>query len=152
METKVNLKKMEFNEEIKILDIIYQDEDLMNIYISYKNIRSRLVNSCYTALIEKDRKIIGFIMIVNNPKTDVNEIDMGILKEYRNQGYGTEALGILKDIIIQNGLDIEIEVNRQNISAITSLVYNGFSLVRQGQNYYYYSLSNNNKSKVKKYE
>lgn len=150
METNVKLKRLEFNEETKILDMIYQDEVLTNTFASERDMRSRLVNSCYTALIEKDRKTIGFIMIVNNPKTNINEIDMGILTGYRNQGYGTEALGILKDIIIKNGLEIEIQTKKQNISAITSIVYNGFTLIRQDQNHYYYSLPEEfNREKVK---
>lgn len=151
MQANITLKKLKFNEENKVIDLIYQDEELRRTFVGDKNTRSRLANSCYAALIEKDRKTIGFIMIVNNPRTNINEIDMGILTGYRNQGYGTKALGILKNIIIQNDLEVEIQTKKQNISAITSVVYNGFTLVRQDQNHYYYSLPKGiNREKVKR--
>ena len=105
-----------------------------------RGIRSRLANSCYTAIVEYDNKDIGFVMIVNNPRTNKNEVDMGILKEYRGKGYGTEALGILKDIIVANELEVEIQTKRKNVAAITSMVYNGFKLVRDDKEHYYYTI------------
>lgn len=150
MENNVRLKKLNFNEEIKVIDVINQDEELQNTFSDAIGIESRLVNSCYTALIEKDRKTIGFAMIVNNPRTGKNEVDMGILKEHRGKGYGTEALGILKNIILTNDLEVEIQTKKKNTAAITSIVYNGFTLVRQDQNYYYYELSPEDKMKIKR--
>ena len=79
-------------------------------------------------------------MIVNNPRTNINEIDMGVLKKHRGKGYGTEALGILKEIILDNSLEVEIQTKRINVAAITSIVYNGFKLIRDDKDYYYYSI------------
>lgn len=140
MEKNIRLRKLDYNEETKVIDIINQDEDLQNTFAQDRGIRSRLANSCYTAVIEHDNKEIGFVMIVNNPRTDKNEVDMGILKEHRGKGYGTEALGILKDIIIANELEVEIQTKRKNVAAITSMVYNGFKLVRDDREHYYYSI------------
>jgi predicted acetyltransferase len=140
MENNIKLRKLDFKEETKIIDVINQDDDLINTFSGDRGIRSRLANSCYSALIEKDGKSIGFVMIVNNPRTDINEIDMGVLKEHRGKGYGTEALGILKDIIVANGLEVEVQTKRKNIAAITSIVYNGFKLIRDDKDYYYYSI------------
>lgn len=140
MENNIKLRKLDFKEETKIIDVINQDDDLINTFSGDRGIRSRLANSCYSALIEKDGKSIGFVMIVNNPRTDINEIDMGVLKEHRGKGYGTEALGILKDIIVANGLEVEVQTKRKNIAAITSIVYNGFKLVRDDKEHYYYSI------------
>ena len=140
MEKDVRLRKLDFNEETKVIDLIAQDEDLRSTFAQDRGIRSRLANSCYTAVIEHDNKEIGFVMIVNNPRTDVNEVDMGILKEYRSQGYGTAALGILKDIIVANDLEVEVQTKRKNVAAITSMVYNGFKLVRDDREHYYYTI------------
>lgn len=140
MEKNIRLRKLNYNEETKVIDIINQDEDLQNTFAQDRGIRSRLANSCYTAVIEHDNKEIGFVMIVNNPRTDKNEVDMGILKEHRGKGYGTEALGILKDIIVANELEVEIQTKRKNVAAITSMVYNGFKLVRDDREHYYYSI------------
>lgn len=140
MEKNIGLRKLDFNEEIKIIDIINQDEDLKNTFAQERIVRSRLANSCYSALIEKDGKSIGFVMIVNNPRTNINEIDMGVLKKHRGKGYGTEALGILKEIILDNSLEVEIQTKRINVAAITSIVYNGFKLIRDDKDYYYYSI------------
>ncbi len=140
MEKNIRLRKLDFNEETKVIDIINQDEDLTNTFAQDRGIRSRLANSCYTAVIEHDNKEIGFVMIVNNPRTNINEVDMGILKEHRGKGYGTEALGILKDIIVANELEVEIQTKRKNVAAITSMVYNGFKLVRDDNEHYYYSI------------
>ena len=140
MENNIKLRKLDFKEETKIIDVINQDDDLINTFSGDRGIRSRLANSCYSALIEKDGKSIGFVMIVNNHRTDINEIDMGVLKEHRGKGYGTEALGILKDIIVANGLEVEVQTKRKNIAAITSIVYNGFKLVRDDKEHYYYSI------------
>ena len=74
MEKNVRLRKLDFNEGIKVIDIINQDEDLKNTFAQERIVRSRLANSCYSALIEKDGKSIGFVMIVNNPRTNINEI------------------------------------------------------------------------------
>lgn len=140
MGKNIMLKRLNFNEETQIIDVIYHDVDLQQTFGSDKNIRSRLLNSCYAALIKKDEKTIGFIMIVNNTRTNVNEVDIGILKGYRNKGYGTAALSILKNIIINNELEVEIHAKKQNINAIKSIEKNNFVLLKKDQHYNYYTL------------
>ena len=86
---------------------------------------------------------IGFVMIVTNPRNNMNEIDMGIVEKHKGKGYGTLALGILKDIIIENGLEVSIQTSKENIAANKSIISNGFSLSRNDKDCNYYVLDNN---------
>jgi RimJ/RimL family protein N-acetyltransferase len=140
MEENIKLKRLGFNEEKQVIDLIYSDEELKNTFNRERGIISRLINSCYVAMIEYQNEEIGFVMIVNNQITSKNEIDMGVLKKYRGHGYGTKALGQLKDIIINNDLKVEIQTKINNLAAIKSIVTNGFFLVREDKEYRYYSL------------
>ena len=58
--------------------------------------------------------------------------------EYQNQGYGTKALTILKQIIETNNLDVSIQIKAHNIAAIKTVLSNGFVLVKNENNYNYY--------------
>lgn len=139
-EDKIYLQRLEFGDETQILDMISKDEELKDTFSGGNNTISRLMNSIYSAIIKKGNQDVGFVMIVNNEKTDTNEIDMGILKQYRSKGYGTEALRILKQIIIENELDIEIQIKKLNIGAIKSVINNGFVLTKEKEECNYYGI------------
>ena len=49
------------------------DEELKNTFNRERGIISRLINSCYVAMIEYQNEEIGFVMIVNNQITSKNQ-------------------------------------------------------------------------------
>lgn len=140
MSKNVKLKKLDFKDERKVLDLIYSDELLRETFQGERNTQSRLANSCYTALIEANDETVGFIMLINNPRTNMNEVDIGILKEHRRKGYAIESLKLLKRIIVENGLDVVIQTKKDNIGANKSVEHNGFTLTSQDEEHNYYSL------------
>ena len=95
---RVRLKVLDYSEQQKILEMINSDEALKNTFSGDRNTIGRIFNSLYTAIIKDGSKEVGFIMIVYNGRTGKNEIDLGILTKYRNMGYGTKVLELLKDI------------------------------------------------------
>lgn len=143
--SEIFLQRIDFGDEKQVLDMIASDEELKNTFSGGKNTISRLINSIYTALIKKEEESIGFVMLVNNPKTDVNEIDMGILEKYRSKGYGTIALKLLKEIIIQNELQVEVQIKKVNIGAIKSTLNNGFVLAKEDKDHNYYVIGETKK-------
>jgi len=147
---KITLEKIKYNEENKIIDLIYKDPVLKETFSNHKYITSRILNSIYSAFIKLENETIGFIMIVENKKENINELDIGILKKYTNNGYGTIALNKLKQIILLNKIDIEIKVKKSNISAIKSILKNNFILIKEDNLYNYYSLSEEEKFSIKK--
>ena len=134
----IELQKINDNDLSIILDMIYSDVKLEDTFGGNRNTQSRIVNSIYSAIIYNDDESIGFIMFVNNDKTSEIEIDMGLLSQYRNKGYGTQALCLLKQIIKNNNIDVRIQVNNDNISAIKTVEKNGFSIVEENENFKFY--------------
>ena len=147
--SKITLEKINYEEENKIVDLIYKDPTLKETFSNHKNITSRILNSIYSAFIKLENETIGFIMIVENNKTNTNELDIVILEKYTNNGYGTLALKELKNIILLNKIEIEVQVEKSNICAIKSILNNGFILIKEDKLYYYYSLSEKDKFSIK---
>ena len=139
----VYLDRLDYDRQHEILDLIQSDATLREIFTGEKNTISRLLNACYVAFIKLDNEDIGFVMIVTNPRNNMNEIDMGIVEKHKGKGYGTLALGILKDIIIENGLEVSIQTSKENIAANKSIINNGFSLSRNDKDCNYYVLDSN---------
>jgi len=123
-----------------IISLIYSDEELKDTFGGNNNTRRRLINATYAAYIKKVNEKIGFVVLVDN--RGKYEVDMGILKNYRGKGYGTEALGLLKELIVKNNLDVEVQVSNVNLSAIRTVLKNGFELTRSDEFYNYYGISN----------
>ena len=134
------LEKIPKGKELDIIDIIKGDSVLESTFGGNSNTLSRIANSKYRAYIKVDNKIVGFVMIVDNNRTNKDEIDMGIVKGYTNKGYGTKVLSIIKKIIIANNLNPEIQVKKINISAIETVLKNNFSLIRNDKDCFYYGL------------
>lgn len=138
MKENVTLKRLSYNEEEKILDIINNDEILKETFCGEHNTITRILNSSYTGLIQKNDTIIGFIMLVHNPDTNEHELDIGIKSEYRNQGYGTIALSIMKEIITKEQAKVIIQIKNENISAKKMVKKNNFNFVTKDNKYSYY--------------
>jgi len=145
MKDDIYLYRLEYNEQHEILNLINKDIDLHNTFSGERNTISRILNADYIALIKKGNINIGFVMLVNNLKTNMYEIDMGILKKYRNKGYGTQVLSILKSIILKNKIKTEIQIKKTNIGAIKSVLKNGFILSKNDKNCNYYTLLDKSK-------
>lgn len=137
---EIYLDRLDYDRQHEILDLIQSDATLRETFTGSRNTVSRLLNACYVAFIKLGTEDVGFVMIVNNPRNDMNEIDMGLIEKYRGKGYGTIALGMLKDLIIDNGLDISIQTSKNNIAANRSILNNGFSLSRNDKDCNYYVL------------
>lgn len=137
---EIYLDRLDYDRQHEILDLIQSDATLRETFTGSRNTVSRLLNACYVAFIKLGTEDVGFVMIVNNPRNDMNEIDMGIIEKYREKGYGTIALGMLKDLIIDNGLDISIQTSKNNVAANRSILNNGFSLFRNDKDCNYYVL------------
>jgi len=141
----VNLRELRYNELVSILNMIESDSDLKDTFGGGANTRKRLANSGYSALIRNKIKPVGFIMVVYNERTSKYEIDMGVLKEHRNKGYGTRALDLLRDIILRENVKVEVQVKKTNVQAIKSVIKNGFVLCRQDKLCNYYTIKEDSK-------
>jgi len=152
MENNVTLKRigLENQESLnQILKMINSDEELRNVFAGQTNTIKRIANACYTAFIEHEKDIVGFVMLVVNERTNTIEADVGVLKKYRKLGYGTEALGILKEIVIANNLTVEAQVQNTNTAAIKSVIRSGGELVRQDEEHSYYAFGPDESEKSK---
>ena len=139
MNDNITLKKLSYNEEEKILNIINNDKLLKKTFCGEHNTITRILNSSYSGLIQKDNITIGFIMLVYNPDTNEHELDIGIKSEYRNHGYGTIALCIMKEIITREKAKVNIQIKNENISAKKMIKKNNFNFVYKDNKYSYYS-------------
>lgn len=139
MNSNISLQKLNYNEQAKIINIIRNDALLKKTFGGTQNTISRILNSSYMGLILKDDITIGFIMLVYNAIDKTHELDIGITDEYRNHGYGTEALGIMKKIIVKEKAKITIQTKNENISATKIINKNNFMLIKQDKKHSYYS-------------
>lgn len=135
---KIALDNQEYM--IQLLDMINKDEKLKKTFSGGRNTLGRILNSNYVAFIKDLDKTVGFIMITTNEKTGIKEVDMGILTDYRKSGYGTKALGLLKEIIIKEKVKVEVQIENVNIAAIQTVLKNGFTLLRRDEIYSYYTV------------
>lgn len=139
MNDNITLQRLPYNEEKAILDIINSDYILRKTFIGMDNTISRIINSSYIGLIKKDTTTIGFIMLVYNCLNNNHELDIGIMSDYRYQGYGTKALSIMKEIITKENADIIIQVKKENVPATKMIENNNFNLVAHDNRFSYYS-------------
>lgn len=140
MKNDITLNRLDYNEQGIILDIINKDSTLCQTFKGKENTISRIINSSYAATINKNNTIIGFIMLVYNQRTNSHEIDLGILEKYQNYGYGTIALGKMKDLIQRENVDISIQVKKENTPAIRIVTKNNFTLVDEDEHHNYYGV------------
>lgn len=141
VEQLISLKRVQLDDSnslTEILNLINGDEELQNVFSGQKNTMTRLLNASYVAFIQNKNQNIGFVMIVNNERTNTQEVDMGILEDFRNLGYGTKALELLKEVVEKNRIMVEVQIQNTNMLAIRTVEKNGCKLIRQTEEYNYY--------------
>lgn len=122
-----------------------------------KNVNSILAINMLSYTIKNDKEYIGMLKIIQ----EINNfsIDMGILKQYRNFGYGTKALENaleIIDFIDEEYNKIIIRTNFSNKAVIEASREIGFTYdieeiekcIDEGENYLVLS-KYNNKNKLK---
>lgn len=134
----IELRKIENCDLYQIIGIISEDNLLLKTFGIGNNIKSRLLNSCYACYICLNGVRIGFINVVD--KNNICEVDMGILSMYRNKGYGTMALKMLRESILCYCRNVIIQTERNNIAANKSIIDNEFRLIKKDGKYNYYSM------------
>lgn len=134
----LELKKIEDCNLYRIINLVSEDNLLLKTFGNGKNIKSRLLNSCYACFICLNGVRIGFINVVD--KNNMYEVDMGILSMYRNKGYGTMALRMLRESILCYCRNVIIQTERNNVAANKSIIDNEFRLIKKDEKYNYYSM------------
>ena len=134
----LELERIEDYDLYKILGIISEDNLLLKTFGIGNNIKSRLLNSCYTCYICLNGVRIGFINVVD--RNSFCEVDMGILSMYRGMGYSTKALNLLKEKVLCYCSDVIIQTEKNNIPANKSIIDNEFKLIRSDKKYNYYGM------------
>lgn len=134
----LELNRVDDRELQKIISFISEDNLLLNTFGVGNSFKSRILNSCYACFITLDGINIGFINIVD--KFNNLEIDMGISSLYRGNGYGTKALGLLKNNILNDINNIIIQTKINNIAANKSIINNNFRLIKKDNGFNYYSI------------
>ena len=59
---------------------------------------------------------------------------------YRNKGYGTIALRMLRESVLCYCSDVIIQTEKNNIPANKSIIDNEFRLIKKDEKYNYYSM------------
>lgn len=137
---KITIRSFQ-NEDYFNLLSLYEDEDIKDTFNGFR--KDRIICSEYIFMINLNDIPIGFILLVLENKNQLG-IDIGIIKKYRNKGYGKEAIRLLKKIV-NNNLDKDLiaEVKKDNISANKTIANGGFK---------FYETKNNNINVYKYYK
>lgn len=117
MEKEIFVKYITENQDFNILIHLYKQENINCIFSGYRP--DRLLASEYSFLIYLDDVPIGFILCVRELQRKKHlSIDIALLEEYRNNGYGKKALEIFKQIyLLQIPEDLLVEVSKNNVPA-----------------------------------
>lgn len=142
----VNLYRLEGTDEFLILNMINYDPELRKTFGGEENTKSRIRCSEFSALIRDKETTVGFVMILRSNHTNKYEVDLGILEQYRKKGYATKAMELLKNVILYNDLNIEIQTKKDNVGANKSVIKNGFTLCREDKFCNYYILKEDSKN------
>ena len=99
-----------------------------------------LKNTFFLKLIDDDisKKIVGFIIVIQDLEDRLNLINLLISKQYQNKGYGSYLLQYtLNKIKEMNNIEvIVLNVNSKNEVAIWLYQKFGFRIVQKIENYY----------------
>lgn len=99
-----------------------------------------LKNTFFLKLIDDDisKKIVGFIIVIQDLEDRLNLINLLISKQYQNKGYGSYLLHYtLNKIKEMNNIEvIVLNVNSKNKVAIWLYQKFGFRIVQKIENYY----------------
>ena len=87
---------------------------------------------------ETSKKIVGFIIVIQDREDRINLINLLIRKQYQNKGYGSYLLKYtLNKIKEMNNIEvIVLNVNSKNEVAIFLYQKFGFRIVQKIENYY----------------
>lgn len=117
MEKKIFVKFIAEKEEFNTLVQLYKQENINRTFSGYRP--DRLLASEYSFLIYLDEIPIGFILCVRERmRKNSLSIDMALLEEYRNNGYGKKALEFFRDVyLLQIPEHLIVEIDKENIPA-----------------------------------
>ena len=130
----VTITKMTLDDLNNIKDILISDFD---DFWNYSILKSELESpNSYYIVIKNNSKIIGFAGIKVSPP-DCDIMNIVIKKDFRNQGFGSllleELIKLSKSLDVQN---IFLEVNEQNLPAISLYNKLGLKKISTRKNYY----------------
>ena len=137
----MNIKKINYGDINSLLKISNDLKFIYNYNIIKKYIDNKN-NDCYKLLLHD--KIIGFFIIKN--KNHISFIS--IYKKYRNQGYGSKIMQIIKDKYPNK--NITLFVSTKNHPALKLYRKHNFKIYKLIKNYYnnsqdaYYMVFHNN--------
>lgn len=126
------------NNEFDRFNKFYYDADIFKTFGGER--KDRMINASAGALIMKENTEIGFLLLIEEFGYQTYNVDIGILKKYRNQGYGKIALQLLREEMERFQLNYYIEVKADNPAANRSLLASGFSLCKIDADRNFYTL------------
>ena len=81
---------------------------------------SRLASSDISALIEVDGNYVGFVNLLKEYTKNMLFVDIGILEQYRGNGYAKAALEYIKDLDIKEYIMLETKSSNEAASTLAS--------------------------------
>lgn len=81
---------------------------------------SRLASSDISALIEVDGNCVGFVNLLKEYTKNMMFVDIGILEQYRGNGYAKSALEYIKDLDIKEYIMLETKSSNEAASMLAS--------------------------------
>lgn len=120
---EVGLKDLEMAIAVNMMVFDDDYEESKSLIINRFELDKRLQ---FFAVLED--QLIGLVT-VNMEEEDVSIFGVGILPEYRRQGYGKELLHLIVDNLLERGRsEINIEVNSENVKALELYKKVGFHI------------------------
>lgn len=98
--------------------------------------RSRLICSEISFLIKNNNENIGFILLVKEKLENTLFLDMFIIKENQNKGFGKEALKLLSQLTIDKNIIAETKIS--NVKSISAMDNIGELVLQLNDKNYYY--------------
>lgn len=98
-------------------------------------------NSFFWICLKSNNKVIGSIDFKHPPVDKITEIGYGLDKKYEGHGYMSESVKALVSIAQNEGLKKLIaDTLKTNIKSQNVLLRNGFKLVKEDDEYFYYEI------------
>lgn len=121
------------NDIIKLTNFIYEIDDIFYVPLSTKvdinDYVEKIYNNGIALIIKIEDKIIATLLgYCNDQKNKLAYIStIGVKKEYRGLGIGTELIGYFTNVSIKNGMSfLSLHTHEKNIKAINFYKKNGF--------------------------
>lgn len=81
---------------------------------------SRIASSDISALIEVDGNYVGFVNLLKEYTRNMLFVDIGILEQYRGNGYAKGALECIRNLDIKEYIMLEIKSSNKNTNALAN--------------------------------